>query len=1049
MEAALYQTLSTTNENAIDDSERKNAVQLLKRHQRENYATNNQLQDHIRISAGLALKNSLSRFRTIGGILADKRSKQLIKSNILSLAAIQPKNVANVISQVVATLAIIDIPLGEGDDIIATLVGNITQQHQPSSVKQVALQTIGFICEIMKNVDCVLNLSRHFDSVKVKLAAVKSLYNSLAFIHDNFENNVERDFIIKVVCDAATPNSCSTIELQVAAYECLNKIANLYYDKLEDYMTSALYNANPSVVLQSIEFWSTICDIEITRKKENTMPMFAFADKFIMYILPTLLELLIKDKQRADILESDEDWDIHKSASHCLSLVACCCKELIIPRLIQFIKKNLLCSEQTDWNQKEAAIIAFGSILDGPSRVKMKLLVDQILPTIVDCMKHPNAHIRLAASWTLVEIIKESSQVLEEPDTLHNVISAVIFGLRDANQRISHNACLAIIHCAEDTRLSHNTTKTFDLQDDTFMATIYEAISTIIKHCKDDCMKVVQHVLESVISRLEILYSAETNIPPTFSIKDVIPLQSSLLGVLLSCVHRLADKVSVYASHIMELSFSILSLLQNEYNTSMGVLLEDIYLVCSAMIVALGPQFHCYVDKLIPYISNIMDSNSIHNHDHHHCLIGVGIISDLSYALPNTIKTHGALFLELLLNTLKNERLHKDIKPATISCFGDVALALGSDVLPYINVIMMILQQAGNAQPDRNDKEMVNHVDAIRVSTIEAFVGMLQGLSQESFTRDIFLTHVHGFMLYVHCIAKDTIRSDALNQAILGLLGDVARIYRDKAPLPMLESVLQDLTIETLKGGTYFSSRTQEMAQWAEKLEEGGYDTLEQVKKECLSSLTKELEMNKEEAQAVGKPGVKGDCTAKQKTHEWLAMEIESSFTTAVKNFDRLLVYGISPKKITEICGESGTGKTQLCMQMAVTIQLPKSQGGSEGECVYIDTEGSFSASRIQQIAERFDLKDPMKGIHVFRVLNYTEFVAIIMQLTEILINRTKVKLVIIDSMAYHLRVNTLTFKGRNDFLNFAGLHLIKIAKDLTVSVSNFVREASLEQCNN
>lgn len=123
-------------------------------------------------------------------------------------------------------------------------------------------------------------------------------------------------------------------------------------------------------------------------------------------------------------------------------------------------------------------------------------------------------------------------------------------------------------------------------------------------------------------------------------------------------------------------------------------------------------------------------------------------------------------------------------------------------------------------------------------------------------------------------------------------------------------------------------------------------------------------------------------------------------------------------------------------MQLAVTIQLPKSQGGSEGECVYIDTEGSFNALRVKKIAERFDLKDPLKGIHVIRVLNHTEFVAIIMQMTEILTNRTRVKLVIIDSMAYHLRVNTSTFRGRIDFLNFAGHHLIKLAKNLTVSVS-------------
>jgi hypothetical protein len=65
-----------------------------------------------------------------------------------------------------------------------------------------------------------------------------------------------------------------------------------------------------------------------------------------------------------------------------------------------------------------------------------------MLPTVLSCIKHPNAHVRLAASWTLGEIIKESTLVLNQDTTLPNIISAITFGLRDSNKRISHNACL-------------------------------------------------------------------------------------------------------------------------------------------------------------------------------------------------------------------------------------------------------------------------------------------------------------------------------------------------------------------------------------------------------------------------------------------------------------------------------------------------------------------------------------------------------------------------------------------------------------------------------
>ena len=41
--------------------------------------------------------------------------------------------------------------------------------------------------------------------------------------------------------------------------------------------------------------------------------------------------------------------------------------------------------------------------------------------------------------------------------------------------------------------------------------------------------------------------------------------------------------------------------------------------------------------------------------------------------------------------------------------------------------------------------------------------------------------------------------------------------------------------------------------------------------------------------------------------------------STGSKNFDNLLGGGIETKSITEICGEYGTGKTQLCHTACVT----------------------------------------------------------------------------------------------------------------------------------
>ncbi|MEM4747650.1 MAG: helix-hairpin-helix domain-containing protein [Archaeoglobaceae archaeon] len=73
--------------------------------------------------------------------------------------------------------------------------------------------------------------------------------------------------------------------------------------------------------------------------------------------------------------------------------------------------------------------------------------------------------------------------------------------------------------------------------------------------------------------------------------------------------------------------------------------------------------------------------------------------------------------------------------------------------------------------------------------------------------------------------------------------------------------------------------------------------------------------------------------------------------TTGSKDLDALFGGGIETQAITELFGEFGSGKTQLCHQLAVNVQLPEEKGGLNGCAIVIDTENTFRLERVIQMA--------------------------------------------------------------------------------------------------
>ena len=193
-------------------------------------------------------------------------------------------------------------------------------------------------------------------------------------------------------------------------------------------------------------------------------------------------------------------------------------------------------------------------------------------------------------------------------------------------------------------------------------------------------------------------------------------------------------------------------------------------------------------------------------------------------------------------------------------------------------------------------------------------------------------------------------------------------------------------------------------------------------------------------------------CNKARMTLEELGI-IEKSFVTATslyskrreristgsKSFDDLLGGGIETKAVTEVYGEFGTGKTQLCHTLCVMVQQEKFAGGLAARALYIDTENTFRPERIVSIAQArgFDSHRSLENVIVAKAYNSAHQELIIEEAGPV-IEDHKIKLIIIDSAVAHYRAEFLgraTLSERQQRLNKFMHILVRIAEAYEAAV--------------
>ncbi|XP_060751369.1 DNA repair protein RAD51 homolog 3 isoform X2 [Tachysurus vachellii] len=176
--------------------------------------------------------------------------------------------------------------------------------------------------------------------------------------------------------------------------------------------------------------------------------------------------------------------------------------------------------------------------------------------------------------------------------------------------------------------------------------------------------------------------------------------------------------------------------------------------------------------------------------------------------------------------------------------------------------------------------------------------------------------------------------------------------------------------------------------------------------------------------------------------------ETRGNIVTFCSELDAVLGGGIPVGRSTEICGVPGIGKTQLCVQLAVDVQIPVCFGGLGGEAVFVDTEGGFVVERLVGMAraavehctalaedqeqrealESFTVEKILSGVFLTRCHDHVALLAELHLLPDFLRKRPQVRLVVIDSVAFPFRHELEDVSQRTRLLSGFSQQLTRLA---------------------
>jgi len=165
------------------------------------------------------------------------------------------------------------------------------------------------------------------------------------------------------------------------------------------------------------------------------------------------------------------------------------------------------------------------------------------------------------------------------------------------------------------------------------------------------------------------------------------------------------------------------------------------------------------------------------------CIVSVGVVVDICTAVGNQIQPYCDQIVTILKEALSDVAVSRDVKPPIISCFGDIAMAIGAAYEPYIQIsVMMLMQAAGQSAPP-DDEELLAFINSLRLSILEAYSGIIFGLADGRALNN-FAGHIPSVMQFLEFLSRpESNRDEEVLAKAVTLIGDIAKEMGQHMPV--------------------------------------------------------------------------------------------------------------------------------------------------------------------------------------------------------------------------------------------------------------------------